>query len=86
MKLIYYSLHISPIENIFHLLKDRIYDGEQFKTKDSLWLKIEKVEEKFNRKKTDEMKKLHQQLSERGLRIINKNENELKINDLNKSI
>lgn len=73
-----YSPDISPIENIFHMLKNAVYDGAQFSLKDSLWSKIQEVVEVFNRERKEEMKKLHGELADRGLLVINKDGKSIK--------
>ena len=73
-----YCPDISPIENVFHILKNVIYDGPQFSRKETLWCKIQEVVELFNRERKDQMKKLHGELVKRGLLVINKNGKSIK--------
>ena len=50
-----YSPDISPIENIFHMLKNEVYDGPQFLKKDALWSRIQDNNSKlFTRELHDE--------------------------------
>ena len=65
-----YSPDLSPIENIFHMLKNLVYDGSQFVTKAALWNRIQEVVEYVNTRKKDTLKDLHNQLAKRGLKII----------------
>jgi len=40
-----YSPYLSPIENIWSILKENLNNGQPFSTKDELWREIEEVAE-----------------------------------------
>ena len=73
-----YSPDISPIENVFHLLKNYIYDGHQFSRKEDLWQRIQQAVEIFNTRRRKQLKSLHESLHDRALDILINNGFKLK--------
>lgn len=54
------SPDLSPIENVWSILKRRVYNGSQFKSKDDLWLRINEEVQKINESERSMINKLHE--------------------------
>ena len=61
---------MSLIENIFKSLKDLVYGTEDFKTKNELWLEIQKNVAYINDRKSDMIKDLYNGISDRFMNVV----------------
>ncbi|CAD5122091.1 DgyrCDS10541 [Dimorphilus gyrociliatus] len=67
------SPDLSPIGDAWHILKNMVYDGRQFKKNDDLWETILENVEIINREKKLDLISLHKSLLTRGLNCIQRN-------------
>ena len=67
-----YSPDINIIENVWKLLKDKVFDGTDLMSKDALWIKIEKAILELNRDGTSTIKRMFQNYNLRLLDVIKK--------------
>lgn len=61
------SPDLSPIENVWKILQDMVYNSGQFKSKDDLWKEVERCARKIPR---DTIKNLYSNYINRLVKII----------------
>lgn len=65
-----YSPDLSIIENVWRLMKDKVYDGYQFKNKKDLWITIQEDAEIINFESPSRIKLVYENITDRLLNVI----------------
>lgn len=65
-----HSPDLSLIENVWKLMKDKVYDGVQFSNKEDLWKKIQEVVTEINNQRPSVIIDLYSSIIQRYLKVI----------------
>jgi len=68
-----HSPDLNLIENVWHLLKGDVYDGQEFSNKQDLWIKIAKCVEEFGTKHVNVVKSMYDGVVDRYLKVYSNN-------------
>ena len=66
------SSDLNPVENVWKMLSDRVYDGPSYKNAEELWNSIKNAEEYLNINKQEVLKNLIDGMTSRLVKVLEK--------------